>query len=120
MTTAFAHCILYHIVLYRYLILSKIKGMKNNYRLLVVFIWINKIFSISTEELDYSYIDNVKFDGCANPNEDLDESDGCHHSKFPEDTLQQLYGPKVKQCCSNHGYTYKQNEICEVRLSISI
>ena len=91
--------------------------MKNNYHLLIVFIWVNQIFSISTEELDY--IDNVDdVDGCANPNEHLDESDGCHHSKFPEDTLQQLYGPNVKQCCSSHGYTYKQNELCEVRLYI--
>ena len=63
-------------------------------------------------------MDYTEVDGCANPNEHLDVSDGCHHSKFPKETLEQLYGPKVKQCCSSHGYTYIQNEKCEVRFYI--
>ena len=91
----------------------------NKYRLLIVIIWISQIFSISTEELDYVIdLDYIEVDGCANPNEHLDVSDGCHHSKFPKETLEQLYGPKVKQCCSSHGYTYIQNEKCEVRFYI--
>ena len=52
---------------------------------------------------------------CANSSENFDASDSCHLSKFPLETLEQLYGPKVKQCCSNHGYSYIQNKKCEVR-----
>ena len=57
----------------------------------------------------------MKVGTCANSSENFDASDSCHLSKFPLETLEQLYGPKVKQCCSSHGYSYIQNKKCEVR-----
>ena len=57
-----------------------------------------------------------KVSTCAsNSNENFDESGSCQLSEFPFETLDQLYGPKTKQCCSSHSYTYIQHKKCEVR-----
>ena len=43
---------------------------------------------------------------------DHDDSESCHHEKFPTQTLQDLFGTEAKLCCGTHGYIFEEN--CEV------
>ena len=38
-------------------------------------------------------------------------SEECHKNKHPTKTLIEEFGENVKECCSNHGYVFK--ETCE-------
>ena len=53
---------------------------------------------------DYNYADD--------PNDwDYDEK-GCQlkKSKFPQDTLENIFGQNVQTCCDFHGYIHKLEE----------
>ena len=46
---------------------------------------------------------------------DHDDSNQCHHREFPSESLQDVFGSKVKTCCSDHGYIFAEN--CEAEVS---
>ena len=63
--------------------------------------------------------DNYDFDDYNYPDEcdyynTVEDDHGCHHKKFPQDTLQNIFGQNVQTCCDFHGYIHKFKEECHV------
>ena len=46
---------------------------------------------------------------CSTAYYDDDSSEQCHHDKFPEGSLQDVFSSKVKTCCADHGYIFNEN-----------
>jgi hypothetical protein len=64
---------------------------------------------------DFEYEDENKEDvhGCGDQDRFCNQlfthdhcSEKCHHKYLPKKTMQQLFGPKVTECCEGDGYTY--------------
>ena len=61
---------------------------------------------------DYDDYDDNEDPPCSIAYYDHEFSDQCHHDKFPEESLQDVFSSKVKTCCADHGYMFHEN--CEV------
>ena len=82
------------------------------------------------DESEYNYDDNYDYNDYyeENPCEIANQCDfydneecnlECHHSKFPNETIQDVFSTdKISSCCSSHGYIFQDN--CEVNYLVSI
>ena len=61
------------------------------------------------KENDYYNYDDINndyyYEDCDYHNT-IPKNHGCHNDKFPEKTLEQIFGSKMPQCCDFHGYAF--------------
>ena len=64
------------------------------------------INDLEYEENDYEYYDYDE-EVCGPDYYETPDAGNCHHDKFPDKNLRDLFGAKVSMCCGFHGYSYR-------------